>query len=164
MILNRALKYSIPHHLRLDESASMVALQKASADQLRELASGLLCGSKRMKMTLDEYGLSADLAGPEASSSAKPSPSPLADRNMREESENFDAATFEKDLEKQLDNMPDERAPEAPGTPDYSQANSVTHRKLWMKFGRRLAVPDGPVKYPEICRLWEGSNAELWTV
>ena len=142
------------HASRLDDSASALAVQRASPDQLRELVTGLISGSRQMKRTLDHFGLEpsmVDAADP--SSSSVPGPAP------KDESKAL--ANFEKDLEEELAKIPDERQPGPPHPPDFSSANSVSNRKEWMSFSRRLLLSDAAEKYPEICRLWEGSSTEL---
>ena len=147
--------------LRLDDSASALAVERAmenaSPDQLRQLCQGLISGSKTMKRALDENGIVLNAALEET---ANPEPEQDLPDNFDEQ---LEAAVNE------IDNPPADKPqkPEKPAEPapeDLDLANSVSHRKEWMAFGRRLANSDAVAKFPEVHRLWDGSTAELWLI
>ena len=128
-------------------------MQKASPEKLRELCQGLISGSRTMKKALDENGIDLNEGPAEDENPQKNLPEDF-DRELEEK---VDEALGEDTLE-----TPPKPEKPAPAADDLDLINSVTHRKEWMAFGRRLAHADASAKYPEVNRLWDGSSVEPW--
>ena len=138
-------------------------MQRASTEQLREICQGLISGTRSIKKHLDASGIPLTLAAqePVEATAAAPAEAPAQAPSEAPECSEEEEDDLEQQLEQEVDKL--DQTPKASPKPiDFSMANSVSHRKEWMSFGRRLTSSDAVLKYPEAQRLWEGSNAELW--